>query len=55
MTGLTPSVHTLESNTAAVRQNWMKRDAAVACLMCPVILKIWPEQPGVLRQTILLT
>lgn len=55
VTGLTPSVHTLESNTAAVRQNWMKRDAAVACLMCPVILKIRPEQPGVLRQTILLT
>lgn len=55
VTGFTASVHTLESNTAAVRQNWMKRDAAVACLTCPVILKTWPEQPGVLRQTILLT
>lgn len=55
VTGLIPSVHTLEPHTAAVRQNWMKRDAAVACLTCPVILKIWPEQPGVLRQTSLLT
>lgn len=51
VTGLTPSVHTPESNTAAVTQNWMKRDAAVACLTWPVILKMWPEQPGVLRQT----
>lgn len=55
MTGLTPSVQTLEPHAAAVRQNWMKRDAAVACLTCPVMVKIWPEQPGVLRQTILLT
>lgn len=44
VTGLTPSVHTLESNTAVVTQNWIKRDAAVACQTCPVILKIWPER-----------
>ena len=55
MPGLKLSVHTFEAKTVAVRQNWLERDAAVACLACSVILKIWPEQPGGLRQTILLT
>lgn len=49
VTGLTPSVHTLESNTAVATQNSIKRDAAVACLTCPVILKTWPKQPSMLR------
>lgn len=48
-------VHTFEAKSAAVRQNWLERDAAVACLVCSVIPKIRPEQPGRLRQTIFLT
>lgn len=55
MPGLKLSVHTFEAKSVDVRQNWLERDAAVACLACSVILKIWPEQPGGLRQTILLT
>lgn len=55
MPELKRSVHTFEARSVAVRQNWLERDAAVACLACSATLKIWPEQPGRLRQTILLT
>ena len=55
MPGLKFSVPTSEAKSVAVRQNWLERDAAVACLASSVILKIWPEQAGGLRQTVLLT
>lgn len=55
MPGLKLLVHMFEAKSVAVRQNWLEREAAVACLVGSVILKIWLEQAGRLRQTILLT